>query len=140
MQVDSIAGASAAPQAAGAGSAASGAGQLDYDAFLKLLIAQMQNQDPMEPMKSSDYVAQLATFSQVEKSVQINARLGELLSVARLQQAEGLVGRTLTSQDGTVSGTVAAARVVGTDVVAVLTSGREVTLASGMTVSQGPFA
>src|SRR3712207_8435764 len=35
--------------------------------FLKLLMAQMKNQDPTEPMKSTEYMAQLATFSQVEQ-------------------------------------------------------------------------
>ena len=46
--------------------------QVDYQSFLKLLMAQMKNQDPTKPMESTEYVAQLATFSQVEQSVQMN--------------------------------------------------------------------
>ena len=57
---------------------------VDYNSFLKLLLAEMKNQDPLNPMKGSEYVAQLATFSQVEKSVQINDRLGALLTSSQL--------------------------------------------------------
>src|SRR5690606_6483665 len=71
---------------------ATAAPTLDYNAFLHLLIAQMRNQDPMEPMKSSDYVAQLATFSQVEKTIQTNERIAALLNTNNLQLAESLVG------------------------------------------------
>ena len=42
---------------------------LDYNSFLKLLIAQLQNQDPSQPMDSTAFVAQLASFSQVEQSI-----------------------------------------------------------------------
>ena len=47
-----------APQASG--------GELGYDQFLQLLCAEMQYQDPLEPTSNTDYVAQLATFSQME--------------------------------------------------------------------------
>lgn len=110
---------------------------LDYNAFLKLLIAQMQNQDPLEPMKSSDYVAQLATFSQVEKSVEMNKRLGAVLSAVQMQQAGALIGQKLTSADGTVEGTVGSARIVNDGVVAVLTDGREITMGPGVIVGDG---
>ena len=52
---------------------------VDYQAFLRLLVAEMKNQDPTSPMESTDYVAQLATFSQVEQSVQANAKLDQIL-------------------------------------------------------------
>ena len=113
------------------------AAQLDYNAFLQLLIAQMQNQDPMEPMNSSDYVAQLATFSQVEKTIQTNERVADLLSAVRLQQAEAVIGRTVTSANGQMSGTVVAARVSGNAVVAMLADGREIAIDPGVTLSGG---
>lgn len=109
--------------------------QLDYDAFLKLLIAQMQNQDPLEPMNSSDYVAQLATFSQVEQSVQSNSRLAELLTATRMTQAEALIGRTLTTADGAVSGTVVSTKLDSGGIVAVLDGNREVRIQEGVTFS-----
>lgn len=121
-------------------SAGTGTATLGYDSFLKLLIAQVQNQDPLEPTASSDYVAQLATFSQVEKSIQSNEKIAELLSVSRLQQAEGLLGRTVTSADGTATGAVAATRVVEGQVIAVLADGREIVMGEGVTVSSGAGA
>jgi flagellar basal-body rod modification protein FlgD len=108
---------------------------LGYDSFLKLLIAQIQNQDPLEPMSSSDYVAQLATFSQVEKSVQTNERITELLATSRFQQAEGLLGRTVTSADGTVTGSVSAVRVSGAEVIVTLANGGEISIVDGVTIS-----
>lgn len=111
-------------------------GTLGYDAFLQLLLAQMQNQDPMEPMNSSDYVAQLATFSQVEKTIELKDRVADLLSTVRMQQAEGLIGKTISSSDGTISGIVGSAKVVGNDVIAVLKDGTEVTMTPGILISE----
>jgi len=107
---------------------------LDYNSFLKLLIAQMQNQDPLEPMKSSDYVAQLATFSQVEKSVEMNTRLSDVLSAVQMQQASNLIGQTVTSEDGETTGIVASAKITDGSVVAVLTDGKEVRMDPGVLV------
>lgn len=115
-----------------------GSSMLDYSAFLKLLVAQMQNQDPLEPMKSSDYVAQLATFSQVEKSVELNTRVATLLTAVQLQQAGSLVGQKVTSADGSVSGIVASATVGSGGVVAVLTDGREISVGSGVRLGDLP--
>jgi flagellar basal-body rod modification protein FlgD len=118
-------------------SAQTGKATLGYDSFLQLLIAQVQNQDPLEPTASSDYIAQLATFSQVEKSVQTNEKIAELLTVSRFQQAESLIGRTVGTADGKVSGIVTSARVVGQEVIVVLTDGTEVRMEDGVTVSSG---
>lgn len=48
---------------------------LDKDAFLKLMIAQLQNQDPLEPLDGTDYSAQLAQFSSLEQMQNINDTL-----------------------------------------------------------------
>ncbi|MFM9938874.1 MAG: flagellar hook assembly protein FlgD [Hyphomicrobiaceae bacterium] len=110
---------------------------LGYDAFLQLLVAQMQNQDPLEPMKSTDYVAQLATFSQVEKTVEMNDRIAAMLTSSRMEQAEGLIGKTVTSADGAISGIVQSAKVVGNNVMALLADGRELAVGTGVTISGG---
>lgn len=108
---------------------------LDYDAFLNLLVAELKNQDPTEPMKSSDYVAQLATFSGVEQAIQTNTKLDSLLSSTALAQIDGLIGRNLSSADGSVSGKIEAVRVTNSGAVAVLTNGKEVVMGPGITVS-----
>lgn len=52
----------------------------DTTMFLKLLTTQMQNQDPLDPMDTSEYTAQLVQFSQVEQSIQQNTTLKSILS------------------------------------------------------------
>ena len=64
----------------------------------------MKNQDPTSPMDSTQYVAQLAAFSQVEQSVQINSKLDQMLQSSALAQADSLIGRTITSADGKITG------------------------------------
>ncbi len=57
---------------------------VDYNSFLKLLVTQMQNQDPTQPMDATQYVSQLATFSNVEQSVQMNSKLETLIANSSL--------------------------------------------------------
>ena len=107
---------------------------LDYSAFLRLLIAQLKNQDPTKPMDSQQFIAQLASFSNVEQGIKMNQKLDSLMTSMALSQADGVIGRTVTSSDGTISGTVAALRVVDGGAVAILGDGREVALGAGVTI------
>lgn len=129
--INNVTGSAASP-AATVSAAAKSASTIDYTAFLRLLVAQLQNQDPTQPMDSTAYMSQLASFSQVEQSVASNAKLDSLLAATSLQTAERAVGRTVTSADGTVSGEVSSVRVTSGDPVATLTDGRTVTLTSGI--------
>ncbi|MBR4341149.1 MAG: hypothetical protein IKP88_00300 [Lachnospiraceae bacterium] len=63
-----------------------GSTDLGKDAFLQLLVCQMQNQDPMEPNNDTEYVAQLAQFSQLEQ-------LQNLSSESQKSQAFSLIGK-----------------------------------------------
>lgn len=58
----------------------------DYETFLKMLTVQMQNQDPLNPVESSDFAAQLATFSSVEQQVLTNDLLTSIK--ARLSDSD----------------------------------------------------
>ncbi len=71
-----------APPAANASkqAATSPMGNVDYDTFLKLLIAQARNQDPTNPTDPSQYVQQFATLSQVEQAVRTNTKLDEIIA------------------------------------------------------------
>lgn len=67
----------------------------DFETFLKMLTTQMQNQDPLEPMKSDELSVQLATFSGVEQQVRTNdllSQLGQQLGTSGLSQFAGWVG------------------------------------------------
>jgi flagellar basal-body rod modification protein FlgD len=108
---------------------------LDYNSFLTLLIAQMKNQDPTKPTDPSQFVAQLASFSSVEQAIKTNSKLDTMMTSLALSQAEGLIGRTLTSSDGSVTGAVAGIHIVSGGAVAILENGKEVPLDAGVTVS-----
>lgn len=110
---------------------------VDYQSFLRLLVAEMKNQDPTNPMDSTQYVAQLASFSQVEQSVQINNKLDQLLQSSTLAQADALIGRTVTSADGKMSGQVAEVRLFSDGIVAVLKGGGEIVVGPGVVIKSG---
>jgi flagellar basal-body rod modification protein FlgD len=91
-------------------------GQLGKDDFLKLFVAQLQHQDPMNPMNDSEFMGQMASFStleQVSNLASANARIADNLASSH---AIGLIGRTVTWTDeaGTTH-TGAVERVTTTD-------------------------
>ncbi|MEX0349344.1 MAG: flagellar hook capping FlgD N-terminal domain-containing protein [Paracoccaceae bacterium] len=67
----------------------------DFETFLKMLTAQARNQDPLEPLNSSEYAAQLAQFSMVEQQVRTNETLSELTTLLggpKMTQLSGWIG------------------------------------------------
>jgi hypothetical protein len=68
----------------------------DFDTFLKMLTTQMQNQDPLNPMESTDFAVQLATFSGVEQQVLTNDLLKDLngqFTLMGMSQLSAWVGK-----------------------------------------------
>jgi flagellar basal-body rod modification protein FlgD len=108
---------------------------LDYDNFLQLLVAQMRNQDPTEPMDSTQQIAQLATFSQVEQTIQTNRRLEMLLQSSALSEANAVIGRTLTSTDKLTTGVVKEVILRSDGITAVLEDGKKIDVTSGVSIS-----
>jgi flagellar basal-body rod modification protein FlgD len=98
----------------------------------------MKNQDPTQPMDSTQYVAQLATFSQVEQSMQANTKLDQILQASSLSQATSLIGHSISSLDGEVSGIVKEVRVFSDGMVAVLESGEQVLVGPGISITAPP--
>ena len=107
--------------------------QVDYDAFLKLLVAELENQAPTKPMESTEFVAQLATFSGVEQSIQTNTKLDALLAGNLLGQAGTMIGRTVTAGD--VTGLVDSVAIEGGSASLVLGDGRRVAFSEVSEVS-----
>ncbi|MDM9626417.1 flagellar hook assembly protein FlgD [Rhizobium sp. S152] len=108
---------------------------LQYDQFLQLLIAQMKNQDPTDPMDASEQVAQLATFSQVEQTVQTNTKLDTLLASSSLTQAGAYIGKYMTSADGSVAGTIASVKVYSDGIIATTSDGKSILVQAGITLA-----
>jgi len=69
---------------------------VDFQSFLRLLTAQLQNQDPLSPLESTQFVAQLASFTTVEQLVSANSQLGAIaaaLAPSGIEQYAALVGK-----------------------------------------------
>ena len=80
---------------------------LGKDAFLKLLLVQLQNQDPLNPIEDREFISQLANFSSLEQMMTMNETLSSLLelqSASQLWQYLGLVGREVTWQKSGTNG------------------------------------
>ncbi|MBV6287965.1 flagellar hook assembly protein FlgD [Pseudomonas aegrilactucae] len=82
--------------------AKSGNGQaLGKDAFLQLLVTQMQHQNPLDPQDNSEFVAQLAQFSSLEGITSLNDSVNAItgaMGSSQALQASGLVGRSVITQ------------------------------------------
>lgn len=79
--------------------------RLGQSDFLQLMIAQFQNQDPMDPMKNNKFLGQLAQFSTVSGVNELKNAFGELSSAmqsSQALQASSLVGRTVLAEGDTV--------------------------------------
>jgi flagellar basal-body rod modification protein FlgD len=101
--VDSVSsglGAGALTQALSSG----GSKPLGQDAFLKLLVAQLQNQDPLNPQENYEFIAQLAQFSSLEQSIGINDRLDALAMQNQGMQNSQIVG--MVGKEATVKGDI----------------------------------
>lgn len=70
---------------------------LDKDTFLQLLVAQMQYQNPMNPVDSNEYLAQAAQYASVEQLENMAEAQAELRSMQMVTIATGLVGREVTA-------------------------------------------
>ena len=84
---------------------ANGIGQED---FLKILLTQLSYQDPLKPMDNQEFIAQMAQFTTLEQTKQLNDRIDSLLSIESSNQSIGLIGKTveINTSSGASIGTV----------------------------------
>lgn len=82
--------------------------ELGKDEFLKILITQLTNQDPTEPMEDRDFIAQMAQFSTLEQMTNLSGEFQRLAGLLQSGQAVSLLGKTvdIVLGDANVSGTV----------------------------------
>jgi flagellar basal-body rod modification protein FlgD len=87
----------------------SGSGnQLGRDDFLKILITQLQNQDPTKPMEDKEFISQMAQFSSLEQMTNVSQGFREMNALLSSNQALSVLGRTVEVRTGEqlVQGTV----------------------------------
>lgn len=122
-------------QATGPQATASTQADLNYDSFLKLLIASMKNQDPTKPNDPAETMSQLASFSSVEQSIKLNEKLDRLISVSSAGQAADLVGKTVSSLDGAVGGVVKSVELRTDGLILVLKDGKRLAVGDGIRIT-----
>lgn len=86
------------PETGGGTAAASNTLADTFDTFLMLLTTQLQNQDPLDPMKSSEFTSQLVQFSGVEQAINTNKKLDQLVQLQvsnQLNSAVAFIGKTV---------------------------------------------
>ncbi|MGB9660802.1 MAG: flagellar hook capping FlgD N-terminal domain-containing protein [Moorellaceae bacterium] len=110
-QVSSVSGVSSSASYEAGASAKS---TLDKTDFLKLIAVQLQYQNPLEPMKDTEFITQLAQFTVLEQLYEMI----EQQRYASFIQAQGLIGKEVTVASGekNVTGTVEAVRLQGNDI------------------------
>ena len=81
---------------------------LDRDDFLKILITQLQHQDPSAPLEDKEFIAQMAQFSSLEQMTNMSQGFSKLSGLLASSEAAGFLGKTVQVQDGsaTITGLV----------------------------------
>ena len=73
--------------------------QMGMDDFLKLLTSQLQYQDPLEPMKDTEFIAQMASFSSLDQMSSLNKNFESFFQSQMNQSVQGYLGKVVTLED-----------------------------------------
>ncbi|QFG03476.1 flagellar hook capping FlgD N-terminal domain-containing protein [Tepidiforma bonchosmolovskayae] len=95
LQIDPVTGLKNATYTPAKGAPSNELGQVD---FMKLIIAQMRNQNPLEPQKDSDWMAQMAQFEALNQMRAVASGIKAVQGLAELTSAAGLIGKTVTGR------------------------------------------
>jgi flagellar basal-body rod modification protein FlgD len=115
--------------------ATSAKADLDYNSFLMLLIASMKNQDPTKPNDPSETLSQLASFSNVEQGIKLNDKLDRLLATSGVGEAIALIGKTVSTLNGSISGVAKSVELSNGGAVVILESGVRLRIEDGIRVT-----
>jgi flagellar basal-body rod modification protein FlgD len=114
---------------------------LKTEDFINMMVVQLQNQDPMEPAKNQELLAQMSQIGQLQSSNQLQDTLKNVMTQSQLSSAGSLIGKSIsgTLADGktAVSGVVNSVRVVDGNVSLELDSGYQLPLANVAGIESG---
>jgi len=111
------------------------------DQFLRLMITQLQNQNPLEPTSQEDFLMQLSQFSMLEGIDKLNLSFNQMLKVQELAQGAQLVGRTVQykTDSGVATGVVQSAGMVNGSLTLTI-GGNQIPVDDVISVTQGQAA
>ncbi|AMO22193.1 flagellar hook assembly protein FlgD [Ramlibacter solisilvae] len=97
------------------GAATTQAKPMGMEDFLKVLLTQLVYQDPLKPMDNQEFMAQMAQFTSLEQTEQLNEKMSTLIANQAALQSVGLIGRTvdIATSGGPITGQVAALSLSG---------------------------
>jgi flagellar basal-body rod modification protein FlgD len=91
--------------------------QMGKDEFLDLLVTQLKNQNPLEPMDNKEFISQMAQFSSLEQMNNMNSGMNDFLKFQKISQAGSLVGKKVEILDSNtgqnITGMIEKANVTG---------------------------
>ena len=114
--------------------------------FLKLLLAQLQNQDPLKPMDDTQMIAQMAQFSALEATQQLQQTIQQSNNVQTIFQAGALIGKYIRAEEAdgtTITGAVTGVTFESTDGMeapTLLVNGKDVDYSTIRQVSSTPIS
>jgi len=136
MEVNSVGAA-----AGSASQAANRFAELDSAEFIRVLITELQNQDPLQPQDTQALIEQLSGLRNIESQTQLSEQLGELVLQNQVAAAGNMIGKLVQGIDSTnsqASGLVVSVRVKGDQVVLELDNGRSMEMSQVTGIAAGP--
>jgi flagellar basal-body rod modification protein FlgD len=97
--------------------ATGGEATLGENDFLQLLTTQLQNQDPLQPMSDTDFIAQMATFSQLSAQTTLNSDFSSYSAANSITTAQSYIGQTVTVSGAAEGAAAATGTVTGITVL-----------------------
>lgn len=115
--------------------------QLKTEDFIKMMITQLQNQDPMEPAKNQELLAQMSQIGQLQSATSLQDSLKGLVLQNQIGSAGNLIGKMVEGADAnqeSISGLVSSVRVTKDGVFLELDSGKELALNNVTNIAGAP--
>ncbi|QDT27440.1 flagellar hook assembly protein FlgD [Gimesia panareensis] len=76
---------------------------LTAESFMKMLITELQNQDPTKPMGNEELLGQISSMRELQSNIELSDTLKEITTGQSLTQAAGLIGKEIEGQEGSQS-------------------------------------